>query len=127
MSGREAEPNSKEEEEEEEWQNFNKTHPSIFKIKVDSFRNDLTRVEKWLTKHQFWYETLPNEGFSECFARLRPNETLPAEIGGYMKQNSARYQVLADYNRGSSQSTTTERSFFAALFISFSMANLFYL
>jgi hypothetical protein len=74
----------------------------VYKIDLDTGKNDVTLIERWLAKHQFWYETLPNRMFDECYALSRPNETLPRELKSYLAQSSARYQLQERFDSSDS-------------------------
>jgi hypothetical protein len=64
-------------------------------VSATQHSNDETLINAWLAKHTFWYETLPNEAFDQCYELTRPNETLPADIRSYLKVNAGRYSAIS--------------------------------
>ncbi len=58
-------PNSNQEN---KWHRYNKTNPNILRINSNKFKNNsLDLIKKWLKRHEFWYEQLPNQIFNHCF------------------------------------------------------------
>ncbi len=60
--------NRNDDRQEETWEPFQKRQPNIFRIRSNKQKNNsLDLMKKWLAKHAFWYEHLPNRIFDQCF------------------------------------------------------------
>lgn len=51
------------------WSSFTRENPNIFNIKATEQKENLDIFEIWRKRHEYWYYTLPNNIFDECYLK----------------------------------------------------------